>query len=94
MWRVVFTHLRVRYLPPHLALMDVWEAKPLGECKAARNAKTASLRWRRVVFRALVVGVALSGLVASAPSSTETNEVDKCLLALARKALRGDATYI
>ena len=38
--------------------------------------------------------MALSGLVAFAPSSTETNEMDKCLLALARKALRGEATYI
>ena len=57
-------------------------------------AKTESLRWRRVVFRAMVVGVALSGLVAFTPSSTETNKVDKCLLALARKALRGAATYV
>ena len=38
--------------------------------------------------------MALSGLVAFAPTSTETNEMDKCLLALARKALRGEATYI
>ena len=38
--------------------------------------------------------MALSGLVAFAPSSNETNEMDKCLLALARKALRGEATCI
>ena len=38
----------------------------------------------------MVVGVALSDLVAFASSSTETNEMDKSLLALARKALRGE----
>ena len=42
----------------------------------------------------MVVGVALSGLVAFAPSLIETDEVDTCLLALARNFLRGDATHI
>ena len=96
-------HRRCRYLGPHIAFDGRFGCETSRRVQAARNtyslfkrffAKTASLRWRRVVFRAMVVGVALSGLVAFAPSSTETNEMDTCLLALARKALRTEATYI
>ena len=81
-------HRRVRYLGPHIAFDGRLGCETSRRVPAARNtyslfkrffAKTESLRWRRVVFRAVVVGVALSGLVASAPSSTETNETDKCL---------------
>ena len=95
-------HRRVRYLGPHIAFDGRLQCETSRRTQAARHtyslfkrffAKTESLRWRRVVFGAMVVGVALSGLVAFTPSSTETNEVDKCLLALARKALRGAATY-
>ena len=98
----MFPAVFVRYLGPHISFDGRLACETSRRVQAARNtyslfkrffAKTASLRWRRVVFRAMVVGVALAGLVAFAPPSTETNEVDKCLLALARKALRGDATF-
>ena len=86
-----------------LLLTDVWRAKHHEECRLLEThtlcSSGSSRRPHRcdgavLFFRAMLICVALSGLVAFAPSSTETNEMDKCLLALARKALRGEATCI
>ena len=96
-WRSVFA--AVFDIWDHtLLLTNVWGAKHHVECKLletrTRCSNGSSRRQNRcdgaVLFFVQWWLVWLSGLVAFAPSSTATNEMDQCFLALARKALRMD----